>query len=54
MHSHCDTCKILSGGPLTMNQIIPKSALSFTKGGDKLKHYTYKGDSGNDVNCYYW
>jgi len=50
---HCDTCKILGGGAFTMNQIVPKDVLSFTKGGDSLKHYTYKGDSGNDVNCYY-
>ncbi|KAF2720918.1 hypothetical protein K431DRAFT_285387 [Polychaeton citri CBS 116435] len=49
---HCDTCKILSGGASTMNQIIPKSALKITEGGE-LGCYTYKGDSGNDVNCYY-
>ncbi|KAK4983817.1 hypothetical protein LTR66_002696 [Elasticomyces elasticus] len=36
-----------------MNQIVPKSSLNFTKGGDALKHYTYQGDSGKDVNCYY-
>jgi len=29
-----------------MNQIIPKSNLKYTKGGDSLKAYTYKGDSG--------
>merc|ERR1712137_1245869 len=23
---HCDTCKVLSGGPYTLNQIVPKSA----------------------------
>ncbi|GAB7341631.1 hypothetical protein MBLNU457_7829t1 [Dothideomycetes sp. NU457] len=50
---HCDTCKILGGGAFTMNQIVPKNTLSFTKGGDSLKSYTYKGDSGKDVNCYY-
>ncbi|KAI9689269.1 MAG: hypothetical protein M1820_010180 [Bogoriella megaspora] len=50
---HCDTCKILGGGAFTLNQIIPKSALKFTKGGDALKAYSYKGDSGNPVNCYY-
>jgi hypothetical protein len=42
---HCDTCKILSGGAYTMNQIIPKSALKITKGGEPSK-YSYKGDSG--------
>jgi len=50
---HCDTCKILGGGAFTMNQIVPKSTLSFTKGESSLKSYTYKGDSGNEVNCYY-
>ncbi|KAF1351294.1 Mss4-like protein [Delphinella strobiligena] len=50
---HCDTCKILSGGTYTLNQIIPKSALKITKGANAIKSYTYKGDSGNDVNCYY-
>lgn len=44
--SHCDTCKILSGSTYTLNQIIPKSALKITKGGNALKSYTYKGDSG--------
>jgi hypothetical protein len=51
--SHCDACKALSTGAFTLNQIIPKSALKFTKGEEALKTYTYKGDSGNDVNCYY-
>jgi len=50
---HCDTCKSLSGGAFTLNQIIPKSALKFTKGGDALKMYSYSGDSGKPVNCYY-
>ena len=43
--SHCDTCKFLSGGAFTMNQIIPKSQLKITKGGEPSK-YTYYGDSG--------
>jgi hypothetical protein len=51
--SHCNTCKALSGGAYTLNQIIPKDTLKFTKGGDALKTYTYAGDSGKDVNCYY-
>ncbi|KAK5158618.1 hypothetical protein LTR04_005192 [Oleoguttula sp. CCFEE 6159] len=50
---HCDTCKILSGSAYTLNQIVPKDTLSFSKGGDSLKHYTYQGESGKDVNCYY-
>ncbi|KAL1596429.1 hypothetical protein SLS60_009075 [Paraconiothyrium brasiliense] len=29
---HCDTCKSLSGSTFTLNQIIPKAALSITKG----------------------
>ncbi|QDS70552.1 hypothetical protein FKW77_010422 [Venturia effusa] len=36
---HCDTCKILGGGAFSLNQIIPKSQLKFTK--------------GKAVNCYY-
>ncbi|EME45997.1 hypothetical protein DOTSEDRAFT_70116 [Dothistroma septosporum NZE10] len=49
---HCDTCKILGGGAFTMNQIIPKNQLKITKGGEPSK-YTYYGDSGKGVNCYY-
>jgi hypothetical protein len=48
--SHCDTCKLLSGAPYTLNQIIPANALSITKGKD-LGKYTYKGDSGKGVHC---
>jgi hypothetical protein len=51
MNSHCDTCKYLSGGPYTLNQIIPKSALKITKGESNLGDYTYKGDSGKGVHC---
>ncbi|KAF2840923.1 hypothetical protein M501DRAFT_930167 [Patellaria atrata CBS 101060] len=50
---HCNTCKSLSGGAYTLNVIIPRSALQFTKGGDALKTYTYKGDSGKSVHCLY-
>ncbi|KAJ4985631.1 duf636 domain protein [Stagonosporopsis vannaccii] len=50
---HCNTCKSLSGAPYTLNQIIPGKNLSFTKGGDDLGKYTYKGDSGKSVHCYY-
>jgi hypothetical protein len=49
--SHCDTCKLLSGAPYTLNQIIPLKALNITKGKDNLGKYTYKGDSGKGVNC---
>jgi hypothetical protein len=49
--SHCDTCKVLSGAPYTLNQIIPASNLSITKGKDSLGKYTYKGDSGKGVHC---
>ncbi|QIW98466.1 hypothetical protein AMS68_003984 [Peltaster fructicola] len=49
---HCNTCKILSGGPYTLNQIVPKSTLKITKGGEPSV-YSYKGDSGNSVKCYY-
>ncbi|KAF7846215.1 hypothetical protein BT93_L4831 [Corymbia citriodora subsp. variegata] len=50
---HCMTCQSLSGGAYTLNQIVPKDAISFSKGGNSLKSYTYKGDSGKDVHCYY-
>jgi hypothetical protein len=42
---------MLSGGTYTLNQIIPKEDLKVTKG--NLKAYTYHGDSGKAVNCYY-
>lgn len=47
---HCGACKILGGGEFTLNQIIPKSNFNLTKG--DLKVYTYKGDSGNNTDCY--
>ncbi|KAJ4368723.1 hypothetical protein N0V86_009632 [Didymella sp. IMI 355093] len=50
---HCDTCKQLSGSTFTLNQIIPAKNLNITKGGDNLGKYTYKGDSGKGVHCYY-
>ncbi|KAK3115381.1 hypothetical protein LTR53_005328 [Teratosphaeriaceae sp. CCFEE 6253] len=34
------------------NQIVPKSVLKITKGGEP-SNYKYTGDSGNSVNCYY-
>ncbi|KAF1936578.1 hypothetical protein EJ02DRAFT_387147 [Clathrospora elynae] len=49
---HCNTCKELSGSTFTLNQIIPTKALKITKG-DDLGKYTYKGDSGKSVYCYY-
>lgn len=48
---HCDACKLQSGGEFTLNQIAPKDNLKLTKG--DLKVYTYKGDSGNPVDCYF-
>ena len=49
-HSHCNTCKLLSGSAWTLNQIIPKKALKITKGESKIKTYTYHGDSGKKDN----
>ncbi|KAF1816589.1 hypothetical protein P152DRAFT_129210 [Eremomyces bilateralis CBS 781.70] len=46
---HCNTCKVLSTGAFSLNQIIPKSVFKVTKG--DLKTYTYKGDSGKGVDC---
>ncbi|KAH8796709.1 Mss4-like protein [Hyaloscypha finlandica] len=48
---HCDTCKKLGGGAYSLNQIVPKENLQITKG--KLNTYTYHGDSGKPVNCFY-
>merc|ERR1712029_30076 len=48
---HCGACKLMSGGEFTLNQIIPKSAFKLTKG--NLNKYTYKGDSGNSVDCFF-
>ncbi|KPI35453.1 uncharacterized protein AB675_11669 [Cyphellophora attinorum] len=48
---HCNACKLMSGGEFTENQIIPRDALKITKG--DFKKYTYKGDSGNEVDCFY-
>ncbi|KAF2458415.1 Mss4-like protein [Lineolata rhizophorae] len=50
---HCNTCQTLSGGTYTLNQIVPLDAFKVTKGEDKVKKYTYYGDSGKAVNCYY-
>ncbi|KAF2875866.1 Mss4-like protein [Massariosphaeria phaeospora] len=50
---HCDTCKYLSGSTFTLNQIIPRSALNITKGESSLGKYTYYGDSGKGVHCYF-
>jgi hypothetical protein len=36
--SHYDTCKMLSGGTHTLDQIIPKEDIKLTKG--KLNAYT--------------
>ncbi|KAF2469005.1 uncharacterized protein BDR25DRAFT_264133 [Lindgomyces ingoldianus] len=50
---HCDTCKYLSGSTFTLNQIIPKANLTITKGKDSLNRYTYYGESGKPVYCYF-
>lgn len=48
---HCLACKMQSGGEYTLNTLAPKDAFTLTKG--DLKVYTYKGDSGNPVDCYF-
>ncbi|PGH06290.1 hypothetical protein GX51_02487 [Blastomyces parvus] len=48
---HCDACKIINGSDYTLNQIVPKEDFELTKG--TLGTYTYTGDSGNPVHCYY-
>ncbi|EMD69404.1 hypothetical protein COCSADRAFT_195220 [Bipolaris sorokiniana ND90Pr] len=49
---HCNTCKELSGGTYTLNQVILAKALKITKG-DDLGKYTYQGASGQSVHCFY-
>ncbi|KAI9796188.1 MAG: hypothetical protein M1833_006439 [Piccolia ochrophora] len=48
---HCSACKLLSGAEYTLNQLVPKDDFKITKG--SLNTYTYSGDSGNPVHCYY-
>lgn len=48
---HCNTCKKLGGGTYSLNQIVPKDNLKITKGNVKI--YTYYGDSGKGVHCYF-
>ncbi|KAK3170145.1 hypothetical protein OEA41_009531 [Lepraria neglecta] len=48
---HCNACKLLSGSEATLNQIANEGDLKITKGSTKT--YTYYGDSGKPVNCYY-
>ncbi|OAK94248.1 hypothetical protein IQ06DRAFT_234699 [Phaeosphaeriaceae sp. SRC1lsM3a] len=50
---HCNTCKQLSGAPYTLNQLVPQTALTVTKGKDNLGKYTYTGDSGKGVDCFF-
>lgn len=49
--SHCSACKTLSGGESTLNNLVPEEDFKVTKG--SFSKYTYKGDSGKDVDCYY-
>lgn len=42
--SHCNACKLLSGGENTLNQMANQGDLKITKGSTKT--YTYVGDSG--------
>lgn len=42
---------MLSGSTFTLNAIVPKSNLKIIKG--SLSVYTYRGDSGKPVHCYY-
>ncbi len=45
--SHCDACKLLSGGESTLNQMASEGDLKITKGSTKT--YTYYGDSGTST-----
>ncbi|KAF3912427.1 hypothetical protein ABW20_dc0101383 [Dactylellina cionopaga] len=48
---HCSACKKLSGGEYTLNFLADKDDCKVTQG--ELSKYVYKGDSGNEVICYY-
>ncbi|KAL6713919.1 hypothetical protein ACLMJK_008413 [Lecanora helva] len=48
---HCDACKVLAGAEYTLNQMSNKDDIKITKG--EVKTYTYTGDSGKPVHCYY-
>ncbi|EEH18798.2 hypothetical protein PABG_01117 [Paracoccidioides brasiliensis Pb03] len=48
---HCDACKVINGSDYTLNQIVPKENFELTKG--NLGSYTYDGDSGNPVHCFF-
>ena len=48
---HCRTCRLLSGGPYSCNQIIAKQDLQIIQG--SLSKYTYTGASGKPVDCYF-
>ena len=47
--SHCDACKLVSGGENTLNQMANEGDLKITKG--SVKTYTYYGDSGKPSHC---
>ncbi len=49
--SHCWACKLQSGAEGTLNTLVPRDAFNLTKG--ELKQYTYTGDSGSPVHCFY-
>ncbi|PGH14541.1 hypothetical protein AJ80_05861 [Polytolypa hystricis UAMH7299] len=48
---HCDACKEINGGEFTLNQVVPEGDFQLIKG--TLGKYTYAGDSGNPVHCYF-
>ncbi|KAH0610483.1 uncharacterized protein H6S33_012010 [Morchella sextelata] len=48
---HCMPCKMFGGGEYTVNMMVPKADVKMTKGTPKV--YTYTGESGNPVDCFY-
>ncbi|KAG0642581.1 Mss4-like protein [Tuber brumale] len=48
---HCNTCKSLGGGCYSVNMVVPKDQVKFTKGVPAI--YTYIGQSTKTVDCYY-
>ncbi|KAH8152478.1 uncharacterized protein LAJ45_03318 [Morchella importuna] len=49
--NHQMPCKMFGGGEYTVNMMVPKSDVKMTKGTPKV--YTYTGESGNPVDCFY-
>ncbi|KAG0134745.1 Mss4-like protein [Tuber indicum] len=50
---HCNACKCFGGGCYSVNMVVPKDGVDITKGKGTERIYTYIGQSGKDVDCYF-